>query len=62
MLLVNKFWSHINYYNITHDMHDLVFKIVYLFSMNPENVCLFKVNNYQFAHLILVLRLITLDR
>ena len=26
MLFVNKFWSHINYYNITHDIPDLVFK------------------------------------
>ena len=26
MLLVNKFCSHLKYYNITHDMPDLVFK------------------------------------
>ena len=45
MLLVNKFWSHINYYNITHDIPDLVFKSVYLFNMNQETGCLFKVDN-----------------
>ena len=47
MLFVNKFWSRINYYNITHDIPDLVFKSVYLFNMNPENVCLFKGDNYK---------------
>ena len=45
MLFVNKFWSHINHDNITHDIPDLVFKSVELFNMNPENVCLFKVND-----------------
>ena len=48
MLFVNKFWSHITYYNITHDILDLVFKSVLknLFNINPENVFLFKVDNY----------------
>ena len=32
----------LNYYNITHDIPDFVFKIVYLFNMNPANVCLLK--------------------
>ena len=45
MLFVNKFWPHLNYYKITHDIPDLVFKSVYLFNMNPANLCLFKVNN-----------------
>ena len=27
------------------DIADLVFKSIYLFNMNPANVCLFKVNN-----------------
>ena len=27
-----------------HDIPDLVFKSVYLFNMNPANVCLFKVS------------------
>ena len=45
MILVDKFWSHLNYYNLTHDTPDLVFESVYLFNMNPANVCLFKVNN-----------------
>ena len=26
MLFVNKSWSHLNYYNITHDIADLVFE------------------------------------
>ena len=43
MLFVNKFFSHLKYCNITHDIPGLVFKSVYLFSMNPANVCLFKV-------------------
>ena len=48
MLSVNKFWSHINYYNTTHDIPDLVFENVYLiFNKNPENVGLFKVNNQE---------------
>ena len=45
MLFVNKFLSHLNYYNVTHDIPDLVFKSVYLFNMNPTNLCRFKVNN-----------------
>ena len=45
MLFVNKFWSHINYYNITYDITDHFFKSVYLFNMNLETVCLFNVDN-----------------
>ena len=45
MLFVNKFWPHKNYYNITHYMPDLVFKSIYLFNMNPDNVFLLKVDN-----------------
>ena len=44
MIFINKFWSHINYYNITYDIPDLVFKSL-SFNINPENVCLFKVDN-----------------
>ena len=46
MLFVKKFCSHIKCYNITRDMPDLIFRSVYLFNMNPANVCLFKANNY----------------
>ena len=45
MLFVNKLCLHIKYCNITHDIHDLVFKSVCLFDMNPENIFLFTVNN-----------------
>ena len=45
MLFVNKFWSHLNYCNIAHDIPDLAFESVYLFNMNAANLCLFKVNN-----------------
>ena len=47
MLFVNKFWSHLNYYKITHDILDLIFKSVYLFDMSPANLYMFKVNNWQ---------------
>ena len=33
MLFVEKFWSHLNYYNKANDIPDLVFKSVYLFNM-----------------------------
>ena len=42
VLFFNKFWSHLNYYNIAHDVPDLVLKSVYLFNMNPANPCLIK--------------------
>ena len=45
MLFVNKFWSHLNYHSVTLDIPDLVFESVYLFNMNPTNLCLFKVSN-----------------
>ena len=34
MLFVNKIWSHLNYYNIAHDITDFVYESVYLFEMN----------------------------
>ena len=34
MLFVNKLCSHLIYYNITHDMPDLVVKNVWLFNMS----------------------------
>ena len=44
MLFVYKFFSHLKYYNITHNIPDLVFKSDSLFNMNQVNACLFKVN------------------
>ena len=45
MLFVYNFCSHLKYYNITHNIPDLVFKSNSLFNMNQANACLFKVNN-----------------
>ena len=40
MLFANKFCSHLKYYNITHDIPDLVFKSDCLFNVNFEQfVC-----------------------
>ena len=45
MLFVDKFCSHLKYYNITHNIPDAVFKSDSLFNMNQTNVSLFKDNN-----------------
>ena len=44
MLFVKKVWSHLNYYNITHNIPDLAFESVNHFNVNPANLFLFKFN------------------
>ena len=62
MLFVNKFWSHLNHYSITHDTPDLAFKIIYLFNMNPINLCLLKINNQKKFEICSQLTIKTLGR
>ena len=61
MIFANKFCSHFNYYNLTHDTPDLVFESVYLFNMNPANLCLFKVNNWKKSGICSQLTIKTLE-
>ena len=49
MIFVKKFWSHLNYHNITHDMPYLVFKTI-IFSILPQQTfaCSKSINRRKF--------------
>ena len=56
-----RLFGSLEYYNITHDTPDLALKSVYL-NVNPANVCLFKVSNYNMFEICSQLSIKTLEK